>query len=123
MRDRHVDGNVYEATQCEFTHDSNEIEGSRLSPEETAMVTFFRMVPEDDMVEMANHLRTFNCILDDVEASDGAAIVIPRGRAPRPVWIRIGCHEPVNQKQGRILRVTDHTVPTNHGRSGATLGR
>lgn len=77
QRDGHVDGSVYKAVQCDLAYSSNRIEGSRLSHDQTVMIfdghDFSGTAPVDDIVEMANHFRLFDRMLDHVgQEIDGA---------------------------------------------------
>ncbi|WP_240544298.1 Fic family protein [Bifidobacterium sp. SO4] len=75
-RDQHVGGGLYYNTQILFAYNSNHMEGSTLSPEQTAQLyDTGALLPHDsddeiradDVVETRNHFRTFNWILDHVD--------------------------------------------------------
>lgn len=69
QRENGIDDSVYKMIQCDFAYNSNHMEGSRLSPEQTRMV-FDRKaisvenVPLDDILEAMNHFEAFDAILD-----------------------------------------------------------
>ena len=70
-------GGIYHRLQIDFTYNSNHIEGSRLTHEQTRWIFETRTVgeigsdiPVDDIIETANH---FRCI-DTVIATAGAAL-------------------------------------------------
>lgn len=68
-------GNIYHYTQIKFTYNSNRIEGSKLSEEETRYIfetnTLFsegKVVENiDDIVETSNHFYLFDIMLEEVK--------------------------------------------------------
>lgn len=68
QRDHHIDGNVYKACQCDFAYNSNHIEGSTLTHDQTVQIfdreTFSGTATVDDIVEARNHFRAFDHVLD-----------------------------------------------------------
>ena len=68
-------GNIYHYSQVNFAYNSNKIEGSRLSEDETEEI--FKnnsFIPKDDnalyfddLIEMKNHFRLFDYILDIID--------------------------------------------------------
>ena len=75
-RDQRVDGGLYYNTQILFAYNSNHMEGSTLSPEQTAQLYSTGALPPDgsddqiradDVVETRNHFHAFNWILDHVD--------------------------------------------------------
>jgi hypothetical protein len=68
QRDHHIDGNVYKACQCDFAYNSNHIEGSTLTHDQTVQIfdraTFSGTAAVDDIVEARNHFRAFDHVLD-----------------------------------------------------------
>lgn len=74
-RDARVGRSLYWWTQVEFAYNSNHMEGSTLTPDQTAQLyETGSVLPEkdtpvrkDDMVETANHFRAFNLLLDHVD--------------------------------------------------------
>lgn len=71
QRDRHMDGGVYKACQCDFAYNSNHIEGSTLTHDQTVMVfdrnTFSGTAAVDDIVQARNHFTAFDRILDTAD--------------------------------------------------------
>jgi len=63
-------GSLYHQTQIMMAYNSNRIEGSRLSADQTRYIYETRMVSGDasvdDVVEAANHFRLFDAMLDAV---------------------------------------------------------
>ncbi|MFT8704088.1 Fic family protein [Bifidobacterium aquikefiricola] len=75
-RDQRVDHGLYYNTQIMFAWNSNHMEGSTLSPEQTAQLfTTGAVLPSnvddeiraDDVVETTNHFRVFDWLLDHVD--------------------------------------------------------
>jgi Fic family protein len=74
-RDETVDRGLYYFTQVWFTWNSNHMEGSTLTPDQTAQVfETGDLIPEndvqirvDDAVETTNHFRAINYVLDHVD--------------------------------------------------------
>ena len=68
-------GNIYHFTQIHFSYNSNKIEGSRLTEEETEAIfdtaSFISKSNEkiklDDLIETKNHFKLFDYILDNIE--------------------------------------------------------
>lgn len=71
-RHQHENGvpdNVYKITQCDFAYNSNHMEGSRLTHEQTVLIyernsISGRQVPVDDIIEAKNHFDAFDYIID-----------------------------------------------------------
>lgn len=68
QRDDRIDGSAYKACQCDFAYNSNHIEGSTLSHDQTVRIfdrgTFSGTAPVDDIVETRNHFEAFDLMLD-----------------------------------------------------------
>lgn len=68
-------GNIYHYSQVSFAYNSNRIEGSRLTSEQTAAIfetaTFIpksdEVVKVDDLIETSNHFRLFDYMLDHID--------------------------------------------------------
>lgn len=68
-------GNIYHTTQILFAYNSNKIEGSRLTEEQTEMIFETNsiiakegeQIRVDDMIETLNHFRLFDFMLDHYE--------------------------------------------------------
>lgn len=72
-KDSHLSGGIYHKIQIEFTYNSNHIEGSRLSKEQTRYIFETNtigieneIVHVDDIVETVNHFRCIDYIIDNV---------------------------------------------------------
>lgn len=70
QRDHHVDGGVYKAVQCDFAYNSNHMEGSTLTHDQTVLVfergAFAGHGSVNDLVEARNHFRVVDELLDHV---------------------------------------------------------
>lgn len=68
QRDHHIDGNVYKACQCDFAYNSNHMEGSTLTHDQTVQIfdrdSFSGTAKVDDIVEARNHFEAFDHVLD-----------------------------------------------------------
>lgn len=68
QRELNVDGGVYKACQCDFAYNSNHIEGSTLTHEQTVTLfernVFSGAASFDDIVEAKNHFDAFDLIID-----------------------------------------------------------
>lgn len=68
-------GNIYHYSQVNFSYNSNKIEGSRLTNEQTeAIYDTASFIPKnddliklDDLIEAKNHFRLFDYILDNID--------------------------------------------------------
>ena len=77
-------GNVYHWTQVSFAYNSNKIEGSRLSEEQTEMIfethSFITKSEEaikmDDLIETTNHFKLFDYMLDHIEETLSKEMII-----------------------------------------------
>lgn len=71
-RDGKVHGGIYDITQKRFAYNSNKIEGSRLTQEQTSFIYETKAIANidgsgvkiDDLVETTNHFKCFDYILD-----------------------------------------------------------
>lgn len=68
-----ISGGIYHETQVRLTYNSNRIEGSRLSEDQTRLIFETNTiggevgVPVDDIIETANHFRAIDYIIDCAE--------------------------------------------------------
>lgn len=67
-----ISGGIYHETQVRMTYNSNRIEGSRLSEEQTRLIFETNTVgadgvPVDDIVETANHFRAIDYCIDSAD--------------------------------------------------------
>lgn len=69
QRKHGIDDSVYKMVQCDFAYNSNHMEGSRLTPEQTRMVFGRKTISGDnialdDVLEAMNHFEAFDNMLD-----------------------------------------------------------
>lgn len=68
QRDNSIDGNAYKGCQCDFAYNSNHIEGSTLTHDQTVQIfdrgSFTGSAKVDDIIEARNHFDAFDLILD-----------------------------------------------------------
>ena len=68
-----VSGGIYHETQVRLTYNSNRIEGSKLSEDQTRLIFETNTIgaeeciPVDDIIETANHFRAIDYIIDRAE--------------------------------------------------------
>lgn len=73
-RENRLKGGLYHKTQVSLTYNSNRIEGSKLTEEQTRYVFETKTVgfdadglPVDDIIETSNHFRAFDYLLDTID--------------------------------------------------------
>ncbi len=75
-RDHKIDGGIYNKLQVDFAYNSNHIEGSKLTHDQTRYIYETHslvvepndtIIKVDDIVETANHFKCFDFILDTVQ--------------------------------------------------------
>lgn len=74
-RDGRVHGGIYDITQKHFAYNSNKIEGSRLTEEQTSFIYETKTIANiggtgikiDDLVETNNHFKCFDDIINTVD--------------------------------------------------------
>src|SRR5690554_1794083 len=77
-------GNIYHFSQIKFAYNSNKMEGSRLTEEQTeAIFDLKSFIPKsedliklDDLIEMKNHFKLFDYMLDNIEETLSKALII-----------------------------------------------
>lgn len=96
-RDQHVGGGLYYNSQILFAYNSNHMEGSTLSPEQTAQLfNTDALLPDnindeiraDDVAETTNHFNAFNWALDHVDDPVNKGSVKPTLTYERGALIR-----------------------------------
>ncbi|MBR2930275.1 MAG: Fic family protein [Clostridia bacterium] len=76
-----LSGGIYHETQVRLTYNSNRIEGSRLSEDQTRFIFETNTVggadgvPVDDIIETANHFRAIDYVIDCAEEPLSAGII------------------------------------------------
>lgn len=71
QRENLIDGNAYKACQCDFAYNSNHIEGSTLTHDQTVQIfdrgSFTGSAKIDDIIEAKNHFDAFDFIIDSYD--------------------------------------------------------
>lgn len=107
-------GNIYHYTQIKFTYNTNRIEGSKLSEDETRYIfetnTLFqenRSIKVDDIVETANHFLLFDRMLEEVkeelseEKIKGYHRILKSGTTDSRVeWFNVGDYKKLPNEVG-----------------------
>lgn len=72
-KDAKISGGIYHELQVRMTYNSNHIEGSKLSEDQTRLIFETNTIdagdgiPVDDIIETANHFRAINYVIDVAE--------------------------------------------------------
>ena len=76
QKDSHLSGGIYHRIQIDLTYNSNHIEGSRLTHDQTRYIFETNTigisdegVNVDDIVETANHFRCIDSVIDNAQYS------------------------------------------------------
>lgn len=77
QKEHGVDDSIYKMIQCDFAYNSNHMEGSRLTPEQTRMVFGRKTISGDnialdDIWEARNHFEAFDQILEHSDEPIGS---------------------------------------------------
>ena len=120
-------GNIYHYCQVNFAYNSNKIEGSRLSSDETEEIfetdSFIpkpdEVIRVDDLVEMKNHFRLFDYMLDNIDEKLSKDLIIEMNKIlkrntsdetnPR---YNVGGFKTIPNKIG-LINVTNTSKPEN----------
>ncbi len=75
QRDMKLNGGIYHRTQIELTYNSNRIEGSKLTQEQTRFIfetntigAFKESINVDDIIETTNHFRCIDLVIDKAKS-------------------------------------------------------
>lgn len=108
-------GNLYHITQIQFAYNSNHIEGSTLTEDETRLMyetnTLLTETTKssklDDIIEMSNHFYLFNYMIDKAEESISENLIkefhkiLKRGTADeRLEWFNVGDYKKLPNEVG-----------------------
>lgn len=110
----HYAGGIYHKTQIELTYNSNHMEGSRLTHEQTRLIFETNtigieneVINVDDVIETANHFRCFDTIIDHAEATVTEAFVkklhqmLKTGTSDaRQPWFAVGAYKKLPNEVG-----------------------
>ena len=81
-------GNIYHYSQVNFSYNSNKIEGSKLTSEQTeAIFDTASFIPKsdnliqlDDLIESKNHFKLFDYALDNVDKALSKEMILEMNR-------------------------------------------
>lgn len=114
-RDQKVTHGLYHNTQLVFAYNSNHMEGSTLTAEQTAQLyDTGELLPDgddiiraDDVIETTNHFRAFDWMLDHVDDPD-----VPSGRMRRRPMPAMPLLRPatLRRRRGHARHVRDEAV-------------
>lgn len=107
-------GGIYHRVQIDLTYNSNHIEGSRLTHEQTRYIYETNTigitdsaVNIDDIIETANHFRAIDYIIDNIEESLGESLIkhlhllLKSGTSDeRKEWFRVGDYKMLPNEVG-----------------------
>lgn len=118
QKNMNLKGNLYHITQIQFAYNSNHIEGSSLTEDETRMMyetnTLLTETTKsskiDDIIEMSNHFYLFNHMIDkskDILSEDlikDFNMILKRGTADERIeWFNVGEYKKIpNEVGGKI---------------------
>ena len=125
-RENKYKGGLYHRTQILFAYNSNHIEGSRLTEDQTRFIfetkSFFpdggNPIRVDDVVETTNHFRLFDYMLDHALEPLSEAIIkefhriLKTGTTDEALaWFNVGEYKAVANMVGDIRTATPKQVP------------
>ncbi len=84
QKNSRFNGNIYHSSEVAFAYNSNKIEGGKLTEDETEEIfsnnSFIPKIDDaiklDDLIEMNNHFRLFDYMLDNIDAKLSKSIII-----------------------------------------------
>jgi Fic family protein len=124
-------GGLYHKTQVKLTYNSNRIEGSRLTEEQTRYIFETRTigfkdeeaVPVDDIIETSNHFVAFNYLLDTLDKPFSNEIIKEFHRILKTgtsdatrEWFAVGDWKKLANEVGDIKTTLPKDVETEMGK-------
>lgn len=114
QKEMQLKGGIYHKTQIDLTYNSNHIEGSRLSHDQTRYIfetntigVTDASVHVDDIVETVNHFRCIDYIIDHAEVKLSEALIkelhgmLKSGTSDsRKSWFRVGDYKKLENEVG-----------------------
>lgn len=78
QKENKLKGNIYHFSQVNFSYNSNRIEGSKLTKEETEQIfnTSNLIIDNDDTIETINHFKLFDYILENLDKPLSISMII-----------------------------------------------
>ena len=107
-KDGQVRGGIYHRTQIDLTYNSNHIEGSRLTHEQTRFIfetntigITDESVNVDDIVETTNHFRCIDLIIDRADEKLSENLIKKSGTSDsRKTWFHVGDYKKLPNEVG-----------------------
>lgn len=126
QKEAKLKGNLYHNVQIKFSYNTNRIEGSQLSEDETRHIFETNTIMNtenttnvDDIVETTNHFYLFDDMLDNVETPLTEELIkhyhtiLKRGTSDeRKDWFNVGDYKQLQNEVGGILTTEPKEVPT-----------
>lgn len=120
-----IHGGIYHKLQVEMTYNSNRMEGSRLTEEQTRLIfetatvgVGDESVRVDDIVETTNHFRAIDCILRNVEKPLSEAMlkrlhaILKTGTSDADLdWFEVGEYKRIPNEVGGRPTAAPEDVP------------
>ena len=121
----HLSGGIYHKVQIEFTYNSNRIEGSRLTHDQTRYIFETNTIGAeagalnvDDIIETANHFRCIDLILDQANARLSEKLIkqlhftLKSGTSDaRKDWFAVGAYKRLPNEVGGKQTASPEEVP------------
>ena len=118
-------GGIYHKTQIELTYNSNHIEGSRLTHEQTRYIFETNTISiekevlnVDDVIETANHFRCIDLIIDNAKATltekfiKKLHLILKNGTSDsRKDWFAVGDYKKIPNEVGGMNTALPEEVP------------
>ena len=118
-------GGIYHKTQIELTYNSNHMEGSRLTYDQTRYIFETNtigieneVINVDDVIETANHFRCIDLIIESAKATltekfiKGLHLILKSGTADsRKEWFAIGEYKKLPNEAGGMETTLPEDVP------------
>ena len=122
---RKYSGGIYHKTQIELTYNSNHMEGSRLTHDQTRYIFETNtigieneIINVDDVVETANHFRCIDIIIDQAKAPLSEKLIkqlhltLKNGTSDsRKEWFSVGDYKKLPNEVGGIETTAPEEVP------------
>lgn len=122
---RKYSGGIYHKTQIELTYNSNHMEGSRLTHDQTRYIFETNtigieneIINVDDVIETANHFRCIDIIIDQAKAPLSEKLIkqlhltLKNGTSDsRKEWFSVGDYKKIPNEVGGIETTAPEEVP------------
>ena len=125
-KDNHIKGGIYHKLQVEMTYNSNHIEGSRLSLDQTKYIFETKTIGAndkdflvDDIIETTNHFRCIDLAIESSKSKLTESLikqfhyVLKTGTSNSNVsWIKVGDYKLVENEVGGVETTKPENVKT-----------